>query len=97
MMIGHLPVFLLGPTDRFVTFALRRLGPCKTLTGCASSLQGVSTHNQIKYHGSENRSSCLTLKGNLFDGKKKNTVSGQLKMTFCLFSSKSKLSLFAQF
>lgn len=70
MMTGCLPVFLLGPTDKFVSFALCKLGTCKKLARGASSLQGFSNHNQIKYHGLENKSSCLTQKGNSFDGKK---------------------------
>lgn len=68
--IGCLPVFLLGPTDKFVSFALCTLATCKKLARGASSLQGVSSHNQIKYHGPENKSSCLTQKRNPFDGKK---------------------------
>lgn len=71
VMIGCLPVFLLDPTDKFVSFALCGLGTRKKLAGHGSSLQGVSNHNQIKCHGPENTSSCLTQKGNSLDGVKK--------------------------
>lgn len=45
--IGCLPVFLLGPTDKFIPFALCRLCKRKKLAGHASSLQGVSNHEHI--------------------------------------------------
>jgi len=79
------PEFLLGPTDKFASFALGKLVTWKKLARGTSSLQGGSNCNQIKYHGSENKSSCLTQKGNSSDGEK-NIVSGQLRKTFCSFS-----------
>lgn len=37
--------------------------------GSTSSLQGISNYNHIKYHGPQNKLSCLTQKGNSFVGK----------------------------
>lgn len=88
MTLGCLSVFPPGPTDKPVSFALCKLGACEKLVRGASNLQGVSNHNQIKCRGPENKSPCLTQKGNLFDGKK-NCFRSTQNGFFCHFFSYS--------